>query len=60
MNASNQLNDVLLFEKQCLVELHLSFSDIENASFYDLIEVFNSRKEDKVVDPLELFKSVNG
>ncbi|AWT48015.1 hypothetical protein R5R51_08190 [Oenococcus oeni] len=59
MNAGNQLNDILLFEKQCLVELHLSFSDIENASFYDLIEVFNSRKEDKIIDPLELFKSLN-
>lgn len=59
MENKNKLTDLLLFEKDCLINLNMSLEEIENTSFYDLIEVLNSKKEDKLDDPLALFNSVN-
>lgn len=59
MQYENQLTDLLLFEKDCLINLGMSLNEIENTSFYDLIEVLNSKREDKLDDPLALFNSVN-
>ena len=42
-----------------MVNLKIPLSEVEETSFYDLIEVFDSRKEDKISDPLEIFKSLN-
>lgn len=59
MQCENQLTDLLLFEKECLVNLNMSFNEIEDTSFYELIEVLNSKKEDKIDDPMALVNSIN-
>lgn len=59
MQCENQLTDLLLFEKECLVNLNMSFNEIEETSFYELIEVLNSKKEDKIDDPMALVNSIN-
>ncbi len=56
----NQLTDLLLFEKDCMVNLQIPLNEIEKTSFYDLIEVLEAKKEDKISDPLAFFKSQKG
>lgn len=43
-----------------MVDLQIPLSEVENTSFYDLIEILNVKKTDHIDDPLALFRSFNG
>ncbi|MGL2276743.1 hypothetical protein R5Q15_03935 [Oenococcus oeni] len=43
-----------------MVNLQIPLNEIEKTSFYDLIEVLEAKKEDKISDPLDFFKSQKG
>ncbi|WP_439424825.1 hypothetical protein ACKP2L_05285 [Oenococcus alcoholitolerans] len=40
-----------------MTNMGMGLNEIENSSFYDLIEVLNSKETDIISDPLDIFKS---
>ncbi|EFD87505.1 hypothetical protein ACFIUV_08370 [Oenococcus oeni] len=57
---TNELEDFDLFAKNALTNLHWSLDEFYETDYFELITVLNAKeKKERVVDPLELFKSFN-